>query len=208
MLKLSDMAQQLGVPASTTYRYALSMQELGFLEREPSGGYRLGPQVIELAGRLHGTYLAKSYTLRLHSLTPPIANAEHFQTVYGDIQNYLVTKMVTDVDAVVHLAGEARSRSGWDAVRGPNIDGTYNVCEAARQASVSKIVFASTNHVTGFYDRNGEWPVQPHQPVRPDGFYAVTKVFGETLARYYSDEFGISIICLRIGWVLQRPHNY
>lgn len=50
VLKLSDMAGQLGVPESTTYRYALTLQELGFLDRDTGGGYRLGPRVIELAG--------------------------------------------------------------------------------------------------------------------------------------------------------------
>jgi uronate dehydrogenase len=36
-------------------------------------------------------------------------------------------------------------------------------------------------------------------PVRPDGYYGVSKVFGEALGRYYRDAFGIAVICLRIG---------
>lgn len=41
---------------------------------------------------------------------------------------------------------------------------------------------------------------------RPDSNYGVSKAFGEALGRYYSDKFGISIICLRIGSFLGEEH--
>lgn len=108
-------------------------------------------------------------------------------------------------DAVVHLAAKAPYRSTWDEVLKPNIEGAHSVFEAARVAGVRKIVFASSNHVTGMYDREGAWPIGPESPVRPSGMYGVSKVFGEALGRYYSDEFGISVLCLRIGWVRSDP---
>ena len=37
-------------------------------------------------------------------------------------------------------------------------------------------------------------------PVRPSTVYGCTKVFGEALARHYSDRHGMSAICLRIAW--------
>ena len=39
-------------------------------------------------------------------------------------------------------------------------------------------------------------------PVRPDSLYGVSKVFGETLGRYFSDYHGISVINIRLGAVL------
>ena len=36
-------------------------------------------------------------------------------------------------------------------------------------------------------------------PIRPDGPYGIGKAFGEAAGRYYSDHFGLSVICLRIG---------
>ncbi|HEX3815598.1 MAG TPA: NAD(P)-dependent oxidoreductase [Mycobacteriales bacterium] len=111
------------------------------------------------------------------------------------------------VDAIVHLAGERQVSASWEELRGPNVDGLVSVFEAARQAGVPKVVFASTNHVMGMYDRDHEWPVDPAQPVRPDSLYGATKAFGEAAGRYYSDAFGMSVLCLRIGWVLDRPHN-
>ncbi|HJV30076.1 MAG TPA: NAD(P)-dependent oxidoreductase [Gaiellaceae bacterium] len=74
---------------------------------------------------------------------------------------------------------------------------TYNVFEAARQAGVRRVVFASTSHVTGFYPRTEL--VGPHHAPRPDTVYAVTKVFGEAFGRLYADKFGLEVVCVRIG---------
>jgi nucleoside-diphosphate-sugar epimerase len=38
-------------------------------------------------------------------------------------------------------------------------------------------------------------------PPRPDSLYAVSKVFGETLGRYYSESFGLQVACIRIASV-------
>ena len=149
------------------------------------------------------------YRLRLQQhrrRISPVAAGE--EAVSADIQDLdAVLRLTQGVDAVVHLAGEAGARAGWDAVRGPNIDGTYNVFEAARRAGVGRVVFASSNHVTGMYDRDRAWPIRPEQPVRPDGYYGASKAFGEALARFYADAFGMTMICLRIGWVLEQPHD-
>ncbi len=60
------------------------------------------------------------------------------------------------------------------------------------------MVFASSNHVTGYYEIDGIYTT-PDMPVRPDGYYGVSKILGEALGRYYTDAFGLSTICLRIG---------
>ena len=36
-------------------------------------------------------------------------------------------------------------------------------------------------------------------PIRPDGPYGIGKVFGEAAGRFYSDEYGLSVMCIRIG---------
>lgn len=104
------------------------------------------------------------------------------------------------VDTVVHLAGDASPQASWESVHELNILGTRNVLEAARQAGVRRVVFASSNHAMGMYDRDSEWPIYNHQLPRPDSLYGVSKVFGETIGRYYHDEFGLEFIALRIGW--------
>jgi nucleoside-diphosphate-sugar epimerase len=72
---------------------------------------------------------------------------------------------------------------------------------------VKRIIFASTNHVMGMYDRDGMWPIFADQPIRPDSLYGVSKAFGEALGRFWYDQHGISVICLRIGWMLPEPHD-
>jgi NAD+ dependent glucose-6-phosphate dehydrogenase len=108
------------------------------------------------------------------------------------------------VDTVVHLAGDPSPRATWDSVLNLNIVGTRNVLEAARRAGVRRVVFASSNHAMGMYDRDGEWPVYNHQLPRPDSLYGVSKVFGETIGRFYHDEHGLEFIALRIGWSTEQ----
>ena len=121
-------------------------------------------------------------------------------------------------DAVVDLAGLPDHRTNWKDVWRNNLRATLNVLEAARQAGVGRYVFASSNHVTGGYEREPPWSaivagdyegldsasiplIGTGWPVRPDGAYALGKVLGEAAARWYSDAFGLSAICLRIGTV-------
>ncbi len=111
------------------------------------------------------------------------------------------------IDAVVHMAADSEVEAAWESVLHNNIIGTYNVYEAVRQAGVQKIIFASTNHVMGMYDRDGLWPIFADQPIRPDSLYGVSKAFGEALGRFWYDQHGVSVICLRIGWMLPEPHD-
>jgi NAD+ dependent glucose-6-phosphate dehydrogenase len=104
------------------------------------------------------------------------------------------------IDTIVHLAGDPSTRATWESVYELNIGGTRNVLEAARQQGVRRVVFASSNHAMGMYDRDSEWPVYNHLPPRPDSLYGVSKVFGETIGRFYHDEYGLEFIALRIGW--------
>ena len=124
----------------------------------------------------------------------------------ADLADYDEVRALMDgVDTVLHLAGEASPEAEWDSVLESNIVGYRNVLEAAREAGVRRVVYASSNHAMGMYDRLEEWPVYPHQLPRPDSLYGVSKVFGETLGRYYHDQFGLDVISLRIGWSSGDP---
>lgn len=118
-----------------------------------------------------------------------------------------VLELMDGIDTVLHLAGQASPEADWEAVLSANIVGYRNVLEAAREAGVRRVVFASSNHAMGMYDRHEEWPVYPHHLPRADSLYGVSKVFGETLGRFYHDEHGLDVISLRIGWFSQDPTN-
>jgi uronate dehydrogenase len=110
--------------------------------------------------------------------------------------------LLAHVDAVVHLGGVSTEQP-FDAILPANIVGVFNLYEAARIHGVRRIVFASSNHVTGFY-RQSE-VVSPLDPVRPDGYYGISKAFGENLSRFYFDRYGIETVCLRIGSSFPEP---
>jgi nucleoside-diphosphate-sugar epimerase len=110
--------------------------------------------------------------------------------------------------SVVHLAASVSTNSPWTDIQRNNIEGTYNVFEAARQAGCRRVIFASSHHVVGMHqvERRAqgastviEAPLSVDMPPRPDSLYAVSKVFGEALGRYYSDTFGMQVACVRIG---------
>ncbi len=122
------------------------------------------------------------------------------------------------VTAVIHLAEHSRVATPWADVSASSIPSTMNALEAARRAGVRRFVYASSHHVTGMYEEEepyrsivaGDYAgLDPNAvplldsggPVRPDGPYAIGKVVGEANARYYSDRFGLQVICLRIGEV-------
>lgn len=127
------------------------------------------------------------------------------------------------VDAIVDLATGSTIDLPWDRVQA-DIKGRVNILEAARLQGVRRYIFASSNHATGMYELEQPYAsivagtyegIDPHSipligtdwPIRPDSPYGVGKAFSEAAVRYYSDQYGISSICLRIGTVLaeDRP---
>ena len=112
--------------------------------------------------------------------------------------------LLKDVDAVVHMGGVSTEKS-WESILAGNIVGMVNLYEAARANGVKRIVFASSNHVTGFYRQDEV--ITPQDPVRPDGFYGLSKAFGENLAQLYWDKHGIETVSLRIGSSYAEPKD-
>jgi len=107
-----------------------------------------------------------------------------------------VRALLKDVNAVVQLGGISTEHA-FEEIQPANILGTYNVCEAAREHVVRRIVFASSNPVTGFYTQPGT--IDARMPVRPDGYDGLSKAFGEKLAQFYFERHGIETVSLRIG---------
>jgi uronate dehydrogenase len=100
------------------------------------------------------------------------------------------------IDCVIHLAGIPEEDS-WDKILPVNIEGCYNLFEAARRQGVRRVVFASSNHAVGFHRR--EKFIDTDVAARPDGRYGVSKVFGEAVGRLYADKYALSVACMRIG---------
>jgi uronate dehydrogenase len=143
--------------------------------------------------------LRTRYRLRLTDRVPVDDLQETERFVEADITDLEAMEQVVDgVDGILHLAGFPSTKTSWEDCFNVNMGGTYCVYEAARRRGVRRVVFASSNHVTGFYEQEGIY-TKPDMPERPDSFYGVSKALGEDLGQYYVDQFDLQVVCLRIG---------
>ena len=106
-------------------------------------------------------------------------------------------EVLKGVDMVVHLAFWMRNTDFVEQGIPTNIEGTYNIYEAARINGVKRVIFGSSNHVFGFYPMDAD--VGDYDEYRPDSYYGLCKCAAELIGRYYSDRFGISSFNIRIG---------
>lgn len=106
------------------------------------------------------------------------------------------------VDGILHFAGQS-GESDWEDIRAKNIDGVYNIFEAARRQRVKRLCFATSNHAVGFYPR--EQRIGIDHKVLPDSRYGVSKAFGEALGAMYAMKYGLGVFMMRIGNVGEKP---
>ena len=166
-----------------------------------------------LIGSVLQTALSKKYDVYGLDESEPFSS----RVLSADISDYrqlaAVVEQFNPLNAMIHLAGNPNVDANWEDVLSANIIGTRNIFEVAHQLRIPRVVYASSNHVTGGYEgiesnyflhRQTE-PIKifTRDPVRPDSDYGVSKAFGEAVARYYCARWGVDAICLRIGAVLK-----
>lgn len=158
-------------------------------------------------------FLAGQFELRLTDVRP--MKEPKFPFTQADLRDpSQLAEVVKGVDAVVH-AGVA-SRYQYKFVAKPrneeeerqeqayhldsidvNAKGTYNLFRAAKLAGVRRIVYVSSLTVALGRDSKDGYPEQA--PPHPSGVYGCTKLFGELLGEVFSREYGMIVICLRLG---------
>lgn len=137
------------------------------------------------------------------SLTPLIDNED---LCAGDLQDaQVVDQLLNGVDVLIHLAGTSTEQA-LDKIIHNNLLGLVAVYEGARRNGVKRIVFASSNHAIGMHSVNTKLNLDCD--FRPDGFYGLSKMWGEGLARMYWDKHGIESVCIRIGSCLPEPTEF
>jgi len=154
------------------------------------------------AGRI-GSFLTRSlvgrYECVLTDVHPP-DDAQGFPFVAADIADLEAMRAVCQgKDTIVHLAADPNRKATWESLLPRNIIGAYNVFQAASEAGCRRVIFASTINVVAGYPADTQ--VHTHMPVRPPNLYGATKAWGEAVGRFYADQHGLSVICLRFGAV-------
>ena len=133
---------------------------------------------------------------------------------------------VSDKESVIHMAADS-GNGNWESILQNNIIGLRNLFEICRETGVKRVVLASTVMVNLGYRSDEPYKaimegrfkdvplnfrrITKEDPTRPTGIYAVSKVWGEELGFMYAYNYGLSCLCLRIGWVVaeNRPRpNY
>jgi len=157
------------------------------------------------SGRL-GKYLvpefAKEYQVKVFDVQEPeLKDAEFFR---GDITKLEdLVKASEDVDGIVHLAAMP-VYTGEDAkIMKVNVDGTFNVVEAAKQNNVKNMVFTSSVCAWGVIFWSSPFtpeyfPVDEEIRDLPDDMYGLGKLMGELLCYAYYKRYGVKAICLRL----------
>jgi uronate dehydrogenase len=133
------------------------------------------------------------------------AAGPHEEVVRCDLADKAgVHQLVEGVDAIVHFGGVSVERP-FEEILGANICGVFHIYEAARRHGVKRVVFASSNHVIGFYKQDEH--LDAHCQRRPDGYYGLSKSYGEDMASFYFDRYGIETVSIRIGSSFPEPAN-
>jgi uronate dehydrogenase len=134
----------------------------------------------------------------------PIADGE--DVMHGDLRDAaIVDRLLDGVDVLIHMAGTSVERPLPEIIEN-NLRALVEVYEGARRHGTKRIVFASSNHAIGMH------PVESKLGLdcdfRPDGFYGLSKMWGEGLARLYWDKHGIESVCIRIGSCIEKPTEF
>ena len=148
-------------------------------------------------GRLVRPLLQANYALRLCDVMPLVVTADDDEIVQGDLADpALAARAVEGVAAVVHLAGLVAPDVSFEDTLAPNYRAVLNLLEACRHGGVRRFVFASSHHIVGLH---APGIVANGAPMAPDGFYGLSKAFGEAACAMYARRFGIRTLIIRIG---------
>ncbi|MFK7857806.1 MAG: NAD-dependent epimerase/dehydratase family protein [Granulosicoccus sp.] len=110
-----------------------------------------------------------------------------------------------DKDVIIHLAGDRDPQASWDSAIRNNMDATLNLYHHAVNLGIQRFIFASSNWVQGgrrFGTHRLTTTLAPH----PINAYGMSKLYGELTGAYFANQHGLSVICLRIGWI-QWTHD-
>jgi uronate dehydrogenase len=109
-----------------------------------------------------------------------------------------VHRLAEGCGLILHFGGVSTEHP-FETVLGPNLRGVFHIYEAARRQK-ARVVFPSSVHAVGLYDRSAI--LDQDCLLRPDGYYGLSKAYGEMLARLYWDKHAVESVLIRIGSVL------
>lgn len=166
--------------------------------------------VTGAAGRIGGFFVAQykdQYDFVLTDIRTP-EDTHGFPFIEADLTDFDTLRRACEgMDTVIHMAAAVSTESTWEQLLPNNLIGLYHVYEAAHQAGCRRVVFASTINVYSGYPE-AQLDIAQDAIIRPGNLYGATKAWGEAAGSVYADKKGLSVICLRFGWVVPRASEH
>lgn len=130
-----------------------------------------------------------------------IPAAENLEIVSGDVRDSDFCRSITKgCDTVFHLAALIAIPYSYlapDSYVDTNIRGTLNMCQAARDCGVRRIIVTSTSEV---YGTAQYVPIDELHPRQPQSPYSATKIGADAIAQSFYNAFDLPL-------VIARPFN-
>jgi UDP-glucose 4-epimerase len=121
----------------------------------------------------------------------------NFNFVEGDITDLeQMRKLAKDNQIIIHMAVQCLRVSLSDPylVHEANATGSLNLCQAALEAKIEKLVYISSSEV---YGTAKTAPMTEDHPLEPTTPYGASKLAGEAYARSYFLTYGLPVVIVR-----------
>ncbi|MGZ3774653.1 MAG: NAD-dependent 4,6-dehydratase LegB [Bdellovibrio sp.] len=174
---------------------------------------RLGKKVLVtgadgfIGSHLTEMLVSRGYDVRALSLYSSFNNwgwledvscLKDIEVVTGDVRDpFFCNQICKDVDTVFHLAALIAIPYSYIAPQSyveTNITGTLNICKAAMERGVSRVVHTSTSEVygTALYV-----PIDEKHPLQPQSPYSASKISADMMAMSFYNSFGLPVAVAR-----------
>lgn len=127
-----------------------------------------------------------------------ISCRDEVEIVSGDVRDpHYCKTIMRDVDTVYHLAALIAIPYSYTAPGSyvdTNVNGTLNICQAALECGVSRVIHTSTSEV---YGTARYVPIDEKHPIQPQSPYSASKIGADAMAMSFHNAFGLPVTTAR-----------
>ena len=122
----------------------------------------------------------------------------NLEVVTGDVRDPYFCKHITkDVEIIFHLAALIAIPYSYvapDSYVDTNIKGTLNICQAAKENGVKRVLVTSTSEI---YGTARYVPIDENHPKQPQSPYSATKIAADAIAMSFYNTFSLPVVLVR-----------
>jgi NAD dependent epimerase/dehydratase len=122
----------------------------------------------------------------------------NLEVITGDVRDPHFCKYITkDIDIIYHLAALIAIPYSYvapDSYVDTNVKGTLNICQAAKENGVKRVIVTSTSEVygTALYV-----PIDENHPKQPQSPYSASKIGADMMAMSFFNAFELPVVVVR-----------